>query len=131
MHNNSVKFAPAYGPARDIGFTSVPYRKRQAINMTAPTIIRNALWKQYEISVDLYKHYLKLAIEINVFYYAITGAIVSYYFAHWSLKSALPLRPNSHEPSACSFLYLWQQNESLLSGRDVLSMRCYWDASGA
>ena len=50
--------------------------------MNALTLSKDDLWKQYEISVDLYKHYLKLAIEINVFYYAITGAIVSYYFAH-------------------------------------------------
>ena len=44
-----------------------------------------SLWRQYDVSVDLYKHYLKLAIELNVFYYAITGAIVSYYLAHESL----------------------------------------------
>ena len=43
---------------------------------------REDLWKQYEIKIDLYKHYLKLTIEINVFYYAITGALVSYYLAH-------------------------------------------------
>ena len=42
------------------------------------------LWKQYEIQIDLYKHYLKLTIEINVLYYAITGALLSYYFAHRS-----------------------------------------------
>ena len=50
--------------------------------MNTPAVSRDDLWKQYEINVDLYKHYLKLAIEMNVFYYAITGAIVSYYFAH-------------------------------------------------
>lgn len=50
--------------------------------MNTPAVSREDLWKQYEISVDLYKHYLKLVIEMNVFYYAITGAIVSYYFAH-------------------------------------------------
>ena len=50
--------------------------------MNALALSKDDLWKQYEISVDLYKHYLKLTIEINVFYYAITGAIVSYYFAH-------------------------------------------------
>lgn len=50
--------------------------------MNALALSKDDLWKQYEISVDLYKHYLKLAIEINVFYYAITGAIVSYYFTH-------------------------------------------------
>jgi len=50
--------------------------------MNVLTLSKDDLWKQCEISVDLYKHYLKLTIEINVFYYAITGAIVSYYFAH-------------------------------------------------
>lgn len=61
-----------------------------------PFPTRAELMRQYEISVDLYKHYLKLTIELNVFYYAITGALVSYYFAHqseslmrWTL--ALPL----------------------------------------
>lgn len=41
-----------------------------------------ALWRQYELHVDLYKHYLKIAIDFNVFYYAITGAILSYYLTH-------------------------------------------------
>ncbi len=50
--------------------------------MNVPSLSKDDLWKQYEINADLYKHYLKLAIEMNVFYYAITGAIVSYYFAH-------------------------------------------------
>ena len=50
--------------------------------MNTPTPSPADLWKQYEIKVDLYKHYLKLTIEINVFYYAITGALLSYYLAH-------------------------------------------------
>lgn len=40
------------------------------------------LWKQYTLHVDLYKFYLDLAVKINVFYYAVTGAIVTYYFQH-------------------------------------------------
>ena len=40
------------------------------------------LWKQFALNVDLYKFYLDLVIRINVFYYAITGAIISYYFQH-------------------------------------------------
>jgi hypothetical protein len=55
--------------------------------VNASMITRDDLWKQYEISVDLYKHYLKLAVEINAFYYAITGAILSYYFAHKAEES--------------------------------------------
>lgn len=37
------------------------------------------LWKQYQLNIDLYKGYLELALRINIFYYAITGAIISYY----------------------------------------------------
>ena len=37
------------------------------------------LWRQYSLHVDLYKFYLDLAIKINVFYYAVTGAILAYY----------------------------------------------------
>ena len=40
-----------------------------------------SIWRQYNLNAELYKHYLKLTIELNVFYYAITGAIVSYYLA--------------------------------------------------
>lgn len=50
--------------------------------MNTPVVSRDDLWEQYKISVDLYKHYLKLTIELNVFYYAITGAIISYYATH-------------------------------------------------
>lgn len=39
------------------------------------------LWKQYQLQVDLYKGYLELLLKFNVFYYAATGAIVSYYFS--------------------------------------------------
>lgn len=53
-------------------------------------------WKQYQLNIDLYRGYLELVLKMNGFYYAVTGAIVSYYFAHeaeplmrWSLL--LPL----------------------------------------
>lgn len=44
--------------------------------------VRELLWRQYSMAIDLFKHYLKLAVEFNVFFYAITGGVVSYYFAH-------------------------------------------------
>jgi hypothetical protein len=47
--------------------------------MSEPT--KDLLWKQYELHVGLYKHYLELALKFNVFYYAATGAILSYYFS--------------------------------------------------
>lgn len=40
------------------------------------------LWRQYSMAIELFKHYLKLAVEFNVFFYGITGGVVSYYFAH-------------------------------------------------
>ena len=40
------------------------------------------MWKQYQLNVDLYRSYLELVLKVNLFYYAITGAIVSFYFAH-------------------------------------------------
>ena len=48
---------------------------------------KDLLWKQYELHVGLYKHYLELALKFNVFYYAGTGAILSYYFS----KTDVPL----------------------------------------
>lgn len=39
------------------------------------------LWKQYNLQVDLYKHYLDLVLKFNGFYYAATGAILSFYFS--------------------------------------------------
>lgn len=36
------------------------------------------LWKQYQQNIDLYKFYMELTIKFNVFFYAVTGAIISY-----------------------------------------------------
>ena len=38
-------------------------------------------WKNFELSVNLLKTYLDLAIKLNLFHYAITGAILSFYFS--------------------------------------------------
>lgn len=40
------------------------------------------LWERYKHNVDLHRSYLDLVIKINTFYYAITGAIISFYFLH-------------------------------------------------
>lgn len=39
------------------------------------------LLHQYETIVDLYKHHLDLLLKVNIFIYAITGAILSYYLS--------------------------------------------------
>jgi hypothetical protein len=40
------------------------------------------IWRQYELHVGLYKSYLDLVVKMNAGYYAIAGAIVSYFLAH-------------------------------------------------
>jgi hypothetical protein len=52
---------------------------------------RELLWRQYQLNIDLYKGYLDLIVKINVFYYAITGAILSYYFANQNNLTKLSL----------------------------------------
>ena len=49
--------------------------------MSQPSPTRHDLWRQYQTHVDLYKHYLELTLKLNVFYYAVTGAIVSFYLS--------------------------------------------------
>jgi hypothetical protein len=49
--------------------------------MAAPMPPPDVLWKQYELQVGLYKEYLNLLLRFNAFYYAATGAMVSYYFS--------------------------------------------------
>jgi len=60
-----------------------------SVMATAPNPVPTPelLWRQYHLQVDLYKTYLKLLLKFNVFYYAATGAIVSYYFS----KPDIPL----------------------------------------
>jgi hypothetical protein len=39
---------------------------------------RHDLWRQYQIHVDLYRHYLELTLKLNIFFYAVAGAIASF-----------------------------------------------------
>lgn len=54
------------------------------------------LWREYQMSVDLYKFYIDMVIKMLVWYYAVTGGIISFHltrtapsFARWAL--VLPL----------------------------------------
>jgi len=38
------------------------------------------LWKQYGVFVDLFKFYLDTTMKANIWFYSITGAILTYYF---------------------------------------------------
>jgi hypothetical protein len=51
-------------------------------NPVGPPPSPDVLWKQYELHVNLYKSHMELVVKLMTFYYAITGAIVSYYLAH-------------------------------------------------
>ncbi|MCG9786826.1 hypothetical protein L1D61_06660 [Vibrio mediterranei] len=43
---------------------------------------KELLWKRYELNVNNYTKYLDFVLRLNLFYYGITGAIVSFYFSH-------------------------------------------------
>jgi len=47
--------------------------------MSTPPADRDFLWKQLEMHVALYRHYLELVLKFNAFYYAATGALLSFY----------------------------------------------------
>lgn len=40
------------------------------------------LWEKYKHEVEIHRGYLDLAIKLNAFNYAISGAIISFYFLH-------------------------------------------------
>jgi hypothetical protein len=42
---------------------------------------RELFWREYQMSIDLYKFYVELVVKLIVAYYAITGGILSFYFA--------------------------------------------------
>ena len=69
---------------------------------------KELLWKQYAQNVDLFKFYMKLILELNVFYYAVTGAIFSFYFSHSDIvnvKYALMLPFITSLAFAAFFIY--------------------------
>jgi len=45
-------------------------------------------WNDFKQNVELHRSYLDVAIKLNMFYYAITGAILSFYFTHSQIPMA-------------------------------------------
>ena len=41
---------------------------------------RQLLWNRYAMHVEAYHKYLDIVVKLNLFYYGITGAILSFYF---------------------------------------------------
>lgn len=62
------------------------------------------LFEHYKIHIDLYKHYLELLIKFNLFYYAITGAILSFYFAN---KTIIYIQFTLSFPLIMSIIFSW------------------------
>ena len=65
-------------------------------------------WNDFKQAVELHRNYLELAMKLNMFYYAITGAIVSFYFTHTDVPMAkyalgLPILLSA----ALAVLFLW------------------------
>lgn len=40
------------------------------------------MWNDFQLSIDLHKFYVDFAVKLNLFYYAITGGILSFHFSH-------------------------------------------------
>jgi hypothetical protein len=87
------------------------------------------LWKQYELHVGLYKEYLNLLLKFNVFYYAATGALLSYYLSHSTIplmKYSLAFPILMSLGFASMFIYAASQThvvrEELFSIRDKLGL---------
>lgn len=38
-------------------------------------------WKDFELSVELHKFYVDFAVKLSLFYYAVTGGILSFHFS--------------------------------------------------
>ena len=50
---------------------------------------KQILWNRYEMHIDLYKKYIDIVLKINLFYYGITGALLSFYFTKNGNGSAI------------------------------------------
>jgi hypothetical protein len=44
---------------------------------------RKLQWREYEVQVDLYKHYMDMLMKVNAFFYIITGGVLSFYFLNY------------------------------------------------
>ena len=89
------------------------------------------LWGQYKQNVELYKFYMELIVKFNVFYYAVTGAIVSFFFANQSIpniKYSLLLPLIMSLGFLGFFIYgailMNYLREDVFNIRDALGLRC-------
>lgn len=44
-----------------------------------PEILRASKWKELEMRIDAYRYYINIALQVNVFFYVTTGAVLGFY----------------------------------------------------
>jgi len=77
-------------------------------------------WRQYSQTVELYKFYMDLMVKFNVFYYAVTGAILSFFFANPDIDDIeFALAASDHERCVRCVLCLWRNNYETATPRGV------------
>jgi hypothetical protein len=46
-------------------------------------------WKRYSMNIDIYQNFFDIVIKVNLFYYGITGALLSFYYTNISTNADL------------------------------------------
>ena len=85
---------------------------------------KELLWKQYSLHVDLYKHYLDMVLKFNVFYYAATGAILSFFFSKTEVSQIKYSLLFPIIMSLCfAILFLYGTVQLRISRQDLFALR--------
>jgi len=53
-----------------------------------PDILRASKWKEFEMRIEAYRYYINIALQVNVFFYVTTGAILGFYLNGTTEQSA-------------------------------------------
>lgn len=84
----------------------------------------NLLWKQYNVYTEIFKFYVNVTWQVIVWFYAITGAILVYYFDH--IKNNSYLRYSLVLPAILGFSFYRifafgaRQNQDLIRWLDYI-----------
>lgn len=56
-----------------------PDQSREAHERSSGQVL---LWEEYKLHIELYRFHIEIIVKLNLFLMAVTGAIVTYYFAN-------------------------------------------------
>jgi hypothetical protein len=84
---------------------------------------REVLWRDYALNADLYKFYMDLMSKANVYYYGITGAIVSFCVSRSSLEYTrwallLPIIISVF----LAFIFAWSSRSAMVMSADTAQL---------